>query len=83
MKVDDLLSRVTGLRAASFEDKPHASLKMPVLVVTMRFPDNRTEIVTFGRSGSDVFASRGDEPGSAKVEGTGLDDALKALDAVK
>jgi hypothetical protein len=83
MKVDDLLSKVTGLRAASFEDKPHASLKMPVLVVTMRFPDNRSETVTFGRSGSDVFASRGDEPGSAKVEGTGLDDALKALDAVK
>jgi hypothetical protein len=82
-KADDLLSRITGLRAASFEDAPHASLKMPVLVVTIRFTDNRTETVTFGRSGADVYASRGDEPGSAKVEGTGLDEALKALDAVK
>lgn len=82
-KADDLLSKITGLRAASFEDTPHASLKMPALVVTIRFTDNKTETVTFGRSGADVFARRGDEPGSAKVEGTGLDDALKALDAVK
>jgi hypothetical protein len=82
-KADDLLGKMTGLRAASFEDQPHASLKMPVLVVTVRFTDNKSETVTFGRSGSDVFASRSDEPGSAKVEGTGLDDALKALDGVK
>jgi hypothetical protein len=77
------LSKVTGLRAASFDDKPNASLTMPALVVTLTYTDNKTETVTFGRSGSDVFASRSDEPGSAKVEGTGLDDALKALDAVK
>jgi hypothetical protein len=82
-KAEDLLSKVTGLRAASFEDRAHASLKMPVLVVTVRFTDNKTETVTFGRAGADVFSSRGDEPGTAKVEGMGLDDALKALDAVK
>jgi Domain of unknown function (DUF4340) len=82
-KADDLLSKITGLRAASFEDKPHASLKTPALVVTIRFTDNRTETVTFGRAGTDVYASRSDEPGTAKVEGTGLDDAVKALDAVK
>ena len=82
-KADDLLSKITSLRAASFENTPHASLKMPALVVTIRFTDNRTETVTFGRSGADVFASRADEPGAAKVEGTGLDEALKALDAVK
>ena len=83
MKADDLLSKITALRAMSFEDTPHASLKMPVLAVTIRFTDNKTETVTFGRSGADVFASREDEPGAAKVEGMGLDEALKALDAVK
>jgi hypothetical protein len=82
-KADDLLSKITALRAMSFEDKPHASLKMPALVVTIRFTDNRTETVTFGRAGADVYAMRSDEPGSAKAEGMGLDDALKALDAVK
>jgi hypothetical protein len=29
------------------------------------------------------MASRSDEPGTAKVEGTGLDDVMKAIDAVK
>jgi hypothetical protein len=83
MKADDLLTKLTGLRASSFEDQPHASLKMPALVVTLRFNDNRMETVTFGRGGTDVFASRGDEPGSAKIDGPGLDEAMKALDAVK
>ena len=82
-KAEDLLSTITGLRAASFEDAPHASLKTPVLVVSIRSTDNRMETVTFGRAGADVYASRSDEGGTAKVEGTGLDDALKALDAVK
>jgi hypothetical protein len=41
------------------------------------------ETVTFARSGSDVFASRADEPGAARVEPTAFDDAVKALDAVK
>jgi hypothetical protein len=82
-KVDDLLTKVTGLRAASFEDKPDPSLKTPALVVTVAFGDNKQETVTFGRSGTNVMASRSDEPGTAKVEGTGLDDVMKAIDAVK
>jgi uncharacterized protein DUF4340 len=82
-KADDLLTKATGLRAASFDDKPNAALKMPALVVTVTFGENKQETVTFARSGTDVFASRSDEPGTAKVEGTGLDDVLKAIDAVK
>jgi len=39
--------------------------------------------VTFARSGADAFASRSDEPGAAKLDATGLDDVMKALDAVK
>jgi hypothetical protein len=82
-KVDDLLTKVTGLRAASFEDKPHPSLKTPALVVTVAFGENKQETVTFGRSDTDIFASRSDEPGTAKVEGAGLDDVMKAIDALK
>jgi hypothetical protein len=83
MKADDLLTKVTGLRAASFEDKPHPSLKSPALVVSVTYGENKQETVTFARSGTDVFASRSDEPGTAKVEGSGLDDVMKAIDAVK
>ena len=83
MKADDLLTKVTGLRAASFEDKPHPSLKSPALVVSVTYGENKQETVTFARSGTDVFASRSDEPGTAKVDGSGLDDVMKAIDAVK
>ena len=83
-KADDLVNRVTGLRAGSFENQAHASLKSPVLVVTVRTNDNKSETVTFGRSGTDVYAARSDEAGSAKIDGTAaLDEAMKALDAVK
>jgi hypothetical protein len=82
-KADDLLSKVTGLRAASFEDKPHPSLNSPALTVSITYGENKQETVTFGRMGTDVFARRSDEPGTAKVEGMGLDDVMKAIDAVK
>jgi hypothetical protein len=83
MKADDLLTKVTGMRAASFDDKPNAALKSPALTVTVTYGENKQETVTFARSGTDVFASRSDEPGTAKVEGTGFDDVMKAIDAVK
>jgi hypothetical protein len=81
-KVEDLLAKVSGLRAASFESAAHASLKSPVLTITATF-DKGKDAVTFGRAGMDVYASRSDEPGSAKLEAAPLDEALKALDALK
>src|SRR5688572_8548228 len=81
-KVEDLLAKVSGLRASSFETAAHASLKSPVLTVTATF-DKGKDMVTFGRAGMDVYASRSDEPGSAKLEAAPLDEALKALDALK
>jgi hypothetical protein len=82
MKVEDLLAKVSGLRAASFETAPHPSLKSPVLTVTAIF-DKGKDVVTFGRAGTDVYASRPDEPGSAKLEAAPFDEALKAADALK
>ena len=81
-KVEDLLAKVSGLRAASFESTAHPSLTSPVLTVTATF-DKGKDVVTFGRDGMDAHASRPDEPGSAKLEAAPLDDALKALDALK
>ena len=84
MKVDDLLTKLTNLRAQSFESDAPAALKMPVLAAVVRFDDGkRTETVTFGRAGSDVFAARADEPGAAKLEAGTFDEAIKALDALK
>jgi hypothetical protein len=82
-KMDELLSRLTALRATSFEAAAHASLKAPVLTATIRYDESKMETVTFGRAGNDVYASRPDEPGSAKLEGPALDEVMKALDALK
>jgi hypothetical protein len=82
-KVDDFLTKLSNLRAQSFEATPPAALKTPELTVNVRFDQDKTEAVTLARSGTDVFAARGDEPGAAKVETTPYEDAVKALDALK
>ena len=71
------------MRAESFETGAHPSLKMPAMVVTVRYDDSKMETVTFGRAATDVFASRTDEPGSAKLAASSFDEAIKALDALK
>jgi len=55
---------------------------MPGLVVTIKFGD-RMETVSFARQGTDVFAARADEPGTAKLASPPMDDVIKALDALK
>lgn len=82
-KADDLLTKLTGLRAQSYDAQAHASLKKPALVVSISFDEKKQETVTFGRSEKDVYASRSDEPGAAKLEASGLDEVIKALDALK
>jgi hypothetical protein len=83
MKAEDLLTKVTSIRADSFEPGVHASLRSPVLSMTVRFDGSKTESVTFGREGEQVYASRADEPGTALVPAVTFDEAVKALDAMK
>ena len=82
-KVVDLLTKLSNVRAQSFEAATHASLEMPVVTVTIRFDSDKTETVAFGRSATDVFASRADEPGTARVDAMAFDEAVKAVDALK
>ena len=82
-RVEEVLTKLSGLQAQSFEATAHPSLKNPVLSATVRFDEGKTETVTFGRSGNDVFASRADEPGAARIETSAFEEAIKALDALK
>lgn len=82
-KADDLLTKLTSLRAQSFEERAQPTLKAPALVVRVSFDEKKQETVTFARSGADVFAARSDEPGAAKLDALGFDDVMKAFDAVK
>jgi hypothetical protein len=81
--VEGLLSTLTTVRAESFESSVPAALRSPALRVTLAYGEDRTETVTFGRAGEDAFASRADEPGTARIAATTLDDALTALDEVR
>jgi hypothetical protein len=83
MKMEDMLGRVTGLRAQSFDMAANAALKMPALVVTLTYDQNKMETVTFARSGSDALAARMDEPGTAKLQASDFDGVMKAIDGVK
>jgi len=81
-KAEDLLSKVTAMRAESFETRAPAALGTPVLTVTLTYGEDRTETVSFGRAGEDAFALRTGEPGAARIDATTLDDILTALGEV-
>jgi hypothetical protein len=83
MKVEDLLNKISNLRAESFEAGTNAAIKMPVLTATVKFDQTKMETVTFGKSSNAVFAVRSDEPGTAKVDSAVFEESIKALDALK
>jgi len=80
---EDLLSKVTAVRAESFEARAPAALDAPLLEVTLAYGEDRTETVRFARAGEDAFASRAGEPGAARIDALSLDDILTALDEVQ
>jgi hypothetical protein len=97
-KAEDLLTKVSNLRAQSFEEARHPSLATPALTVVAVFEGSTpsgapqdttagssggTETVTIARAGADVYASRTGEPGAAKLEPMAFDEIIKALDATK
>jgi hypothetical protein len=82
-KVEDMLTKLSAIRAQLFQDRVDPVLKMPTLVATLKLDNNTTETVTFARSGNAVLANRADEPGSATVEVMAFNDAMMAIDAVK
>ncbi len=82
-KIEDALTKLSNVRAESFQAAAHPSLKTPAVTITVRFDENKTETVSFGRGDSVVYASRADEPGSALVTASAADDALKAVDELK
>lgn len=80
--MDGFLTKLANMRAASFVDSTaKTGLDKPALAVRVTFEEGkRQERVTFGRSGSDVYAARPGQPGAAKVDSTDFDTALKDLD---
>jgi Domain of unknown function (DUF4340) len=84
---DTFLTKLSNLRAQSFVDagpKAKTGLESPAMVVAVRFGEGRKEErVSFGRVGTDVYASIAGQPGAARVDTGEFEDAVKALDAIK
>jgi hypothetical protein len=80
-KADDLLTKVSGLRAESFRPSAPAGAQR-VLTVAATFDESSKEEVGFARQGATVVATRADEAGVAVIETSPFDEVLKALDAV-
>jgi hypothetical protein len=79
--VDDLLTKLSGLRALAFEEPPPPAPEMPALTVTIEYDGDNSETVTFVRSAIDVFAARSDELGFARIDAMLFDGVLMAVDA--
>jgi hypothetical protein len=81
-KVESLLAGLADIRATSFTDsKAQTGLESPAMTVVAKFDEGKKEErVTFGKHGNDVFVSRPDEPGAAKIESEKFDETVKALD---
>jgi hypothetical protein len=81
-KVDSLLAGLADIRAVSFvPTTARTGLDSPAMTVVAKFDDGkREERVTFGRSGTDMFAARTDDPGAAKIDTSKFDETIKALD---
>ena len=59
-------------------------LNVPAAIITVKFDDGKKEErVTIGQHGSDVYASRRDQPGALKVEAAKYEAALKKLDSIQ
>ena len=82
-KVEDMLTKLSNIRAQLFQDRVDPALKMPTLVATVKMDTGKTETITFARQGNAVLANRAGEPGSATVEVMAFNDAMTAVDAVK
>ena len=82
--MDDLLSKISNLRADSFvESRTEVAIPDADIIATVRvtFGDEETEeSVAFWRNGDDTYAVSGDEPGAGVVESGSVDSAFDALD---
>jgi hypothetical protein len=81
-KMDDLLTKITGLRAQSFKDAKGTGIEQPALTVSASYDTDKFEQVRFARTGAEAVASRDGEPGVAVLDTTAYEDMTKALDAV-
>ena len=82
-KIEDVVGKITGLRADSFVEKLPAGAA-ELLTVNTKFDDGKkSEKVSSPKPATDYYAVRSDDAGAAKLATPAMVDAIKALDAAK
>lgn len=80
--VEDLLSKLTALRASSFADRPRATgLDRPVLAVSASYDGGKFERVRVGQAGSAYFGQHEGEAAIGDLDAAAVTAALQAVDA--
>jgi len=81
-KVSKALADLADINVSSFVDSTaKTGLDQPVMVIDVKFEDNKkSEKVTFGKNGNDIYVSRPDEPGAGKIDADRYNDAIKEID---
>lgn len=79
--MEDALTKLSGLRASSFDAKAPAGT-MPIMKVSVQFEENKKEEASAARAGADVVMVRPDEAGAMRVDASAMDEAMKAFDTV-
>lgn len=77
-KMDDLLAKLTALRAQSFATTP---LAKPEMVVSASYDAGKFERVRTAR-GTEPLATRDGEAGTARLDSAAYDDMIKSFDAL-
>jgi hypothetical protein len=79
-KMDDLLAKLSNLRADRFVAAAPAPAATPVLKVKASFDESKTEEGAIGKAGADSFGTRPDEAGAMQLPTADVDAAIAALD---
>jgi hypothetical protein len=82
-KMDDLVSKLSNLRAQSFNPTTNAAGNAPpALVVSASYDTDKFERVRFIRNDKEALGSRDGEAGVAVLDSSSYDETVKALEAV-
>jgi hypothetical protein len=81
-KVDGLLATLSGIQETTFvPSTANTGLDAPALIAIIKYEGgSKEERVTFGQRGNDVYVSRPDDPGAAKIDSQRFTDTISALD---
>jgi hypothetical protein len=78
--VEDLLTKLSALRAQSFVDSQEgAGLDSPLATIEVSF-DDTNERVLIGRSGEKTYGVNGNEHGAAVLDAQAVDELLNSID---